>query len=109
VKQIAVRGAVRVLALAGGVRQLRARRGDWERGTHSRQAVLDASVLTKVTHAIVKLGPDGHSERPWLGVRLPDGRAAFVSSTLARSPIDYRAYFKFADGTWRLTFFAAGD
>jgi hypothetical protein len=70
---------------------------------------LDAPILAKVTHALLKLGPDGYPEGPWIGVRLPDGRAGFVASTLVRSPIDYRAYFMFADGAWRLTFFVAGD
>jgi hypothetical protein len=70
---------------------------------------LSAPVVATVSYAVLKLGPDGYSDEPWIGVRLPDGRAGFVDAKLARSPIDYRASFKFEDGRWRMVFFAAGD
>ena len=70
---------------------------------------LSAPVVATVSFAILKLGPDGYSDEPWIGVRLSDGRAGFVDAKLARSPIDYRAAFKFEDGRWRMIFFAAGD
>ena len=70
---------------------------------------LSAPVVATVSYAILKLGPDGYSDEPWIGVRLPDGRAGFVDAKFARSPIDYRAAFKFEDGRWRMVFFAAGD
>jgi hypothetical protein len=70
---------------------------------------LSAPVVATVSYAILKLGPDGYSDEPWIGVRLPDGRLGFVDANFARSPIDYRAAFKFEDGRWRMIFFAAGD
>ena len=70
---------------------------------------LSAPVVATVSYAVLKLGPDGYSDEPWIGVRLPDGRAGFVDAKLARSPIDYRAAFKFEDRRWRMIFFAAGD
>jgi hypothetical protein len=70
---------------------------------------LSAPVVATVSYAILKLGPDGYSDEPWIGVRLPDGRLGFVDANFARSPIDYRAAFKFEDGRWRMVFFAAGD
>jgi hypothetical protein len=70
---------------------------------------LSAPVVATVSYAILKLGADGYSDEPWIGVRLPDGRAGFVDAKFARSPIDYRAAFKFEDGGWRMVFFAAGD
>jgi hypothetical protein len=70
---------------------------------------LSAPVVSTVSYAILKLGPDGYSDEPWIGVRLPDGRAGFVDAKFARSPSDYRAAFKFEDGRWRMVFFAAGD
>ena len=70
---------------------------------------LSAPVVATVSYAILKLGPDGYSEEPWIGVRLSDGRPGFVDAKFARSPIDYRAAFKFEDGRWRMIFFAAGD
>jgi hypothetical protein len=70
---------------------------------------LSAPVVATVSYAILKLGPDGYSDEPWIGVRLPDGRPGFVDAKFARSPIDYRAAFKFENGRWRMIFFAAGD
>ena len=45
----------------------------------------------------------------WVPVRLDDGRSGFVRRSLARSPIDYRAWFNNRDGRWRIAGFLAGD
>ena len=46
---------------------------------------------------------------PWVPVRLDDGRSGYVRDALARSPIDYRAWFHKRDGRWIMAGFLAGD
>lgn len=68
----------------------------------------DASVLAILSRAILR-----RQEAPynpdWTGVVLPDGRPGFVASALARSPIDYRAYFTRSNGRWRMVVLIGGD
>ena len=45
----------------------------------------------------------------WIAVRLDDGQSGFVRRSLARSPIDYRAWFRKREGKWRMEGFLAGD
>ena len=45
----------------------------------------------------------------WVKVKLDDGRRGFVRSALARSPIDYRAWFRKRGGHWQMAGFLAGD
>ena len=45
----------------------------------------------------------------WLKVRLDDGRTGYVFEPMARSPIDYRAWFRKRDGRWEMAGFLAGD
>ena len=42
-------------------------------------------------------------------MQLDGGKTGYVTSRLARSPIDYRAMFNKIGGRWQMTFFAAGD
>jgi len=46
---------------------------------------------------------------PWVRVRLDDGRSGYVRERLARSPIDYRAWFHKRAGRWVMAGFLAGD
>jgi hypothetical protein len=46
---------------------------------------------------------------PWVRVRLDDGRRGYVREALARSPIDYRAWFHKSGGRWVMAGFLAGD
>jgi hypothetical protein len=46
---------------------------------------------------------------PWLKVKLDDGRSGYVREALARSPIDYRAWFRKRGGRWQMAGFLAGD
>jgi hypothetical protein len=58
-------------------------------------------------HVLTFNGPwDGGS---WVNVKLDDGRRGFVRSDLARSPIDYRAWFRKQGGRWQMAGFLAGD
>jgi hypothetical protein len=47
--------------------------------------------------------------RPWVRVKLADGRRGYVHEKMARSPIDYRAWFDRRGGRWRMAGFLAGD
>jgi hypothetical protein len=67
-----------------------------------------AAVLRTVSFAIVR-GQAGSSVEGWSEVQLADGRKGYMASAYARSPIDYRAYFVRAGGSWRMAMFAAGD
>jgi len=44
----------------------------------------------------------------WAAIRM-NGQKAYIATRFIRSPIDYRARFRYADGRWRLVFFVAGD
>lgn len=46
---------------------------------------------------------------PWVRVKLDDGRSGYVRNVLARSPIDYRAWFHKRAGSWVMAGFLAGD
>jgi len=46
---------------------------------------------------------------PWVRVRLDDGRTGYVREALARSPLDYRAWFRKRGGRWVMEGFLAGD
>ncbi|MEO6256550.1 MAG: SH3 domain-containing protein [Sphingomicrobium sp.] len=45
----------------------------------------------------------------WVKVTLDDGRGGYVRDALARSPIDYRAWFRKRRGRWQMEGFLAGD
>ena len=52
----------------------------------------------------------GHTGRgPWAKVQLGNGRTGYVSSSLIRSPVDYRAMFEKRGGEWQLTALVSGD
>lgn len=58
-------------------------------------------------HVLTLRGPwDGG---PWVRVRLDGGRSGYVRDALARSPIDYRAWFRKRGGKWIMEGFVAGD
>ena len=46
---------------------------------------------------------------PWVRVRLDDGRTGYVRESMARSPLDYRAWFRKRGGKWVMEGFLAGD
>jgi hypothetical protein len=58
-------------------------------------------------HVLTLRGPwDGGR---WLHVRLDDGRTGYIYEPMARSPIDYRAWFRKRAGRWVMEGFLAGD
>ena len=68
----------------------------------------DAGVLAILSRAILRRHEAPYNP-DWTGVVLPDGRPGFVASALARSPIDYRAYFTRSNGRWRMVVLIGGD
>jgi hypothetical protein len=68
-----------------------------------------AAVIDTLSFAILRRQGDSYPQRPWTSVALPDGRTGYVSGDLVRSPVDYRAYFRRADGRWQMIVFIAGD
>jgi hypothetical protein len=67
----------------------------------------DAPPVTSVSFAILPV-VSGSDDAEWTAVTV-DGRRGFVASRFARSPVDYRAIFSYANGQWRLVTFVAGD
>lgn len=45
----------------------------------------------------------------WFKVKTGTGTEGYVATKYVRSPIDYRAYFKKINGSWRMSAFIAGD
>ena len=70
---------------------------------------LDAKVVTHLDYAIVRFTPEKAETPGWRRVQLSDGRAGYVASRYARSPIARRALFQFHDGRWWLMAYVAGD
>jgi hypothetical protein len=53
-------------------------------------------------------GSTGQNASEWTAIRAGE-RTAYVPASLARSPIDYRAFFERRNGRWQLVIFVAGD
>ena len=72
----------------------------------------DAPVVATVSYALLQLDTDFDSTRivpdEWTTVKF-NGKKGYVASRFVRSPIDYRARFSRLNGSWKLTFFLAGD
>lgn len=69
----------------------------------------DAATVGVLSFAVVPLLQSRKGHEGWTAIRLPDGRAGYVLSQYARSPIDYRGIFQRIDNRWKLTAFVAGD
>jgi hypothetical protein len=74
-----------------------------------------AKVVESLSYDIVNLvqtQPAGAIEKDgfkWLKVKTGTGTEGYVAAKYVRSPIDYRAYFRKINGSWRMTAFIAGD
>jgi hypothetical protein len=71
----------------------------------------DAAVAATMGFAILPVAQSGAQREAegWTAVRFDGKRVGYVASRLARSPIDYRAFFTLHDGRWQMTMFLAGD
>jgi hypothetical protein len=61
-----------------------------------------------VSFPILPVAREGTDKEGWTAVQV-DKTVGYVSSAYVRSPIDYRAIFRFEDRRWRLVTFVAGD
>lgn len=77
---------------------------------------LKADVIAQLSYNIVKVDyqnsvkPTKNSEEySWLKIETLGGKKGFVNAQFVRSSIDYRAGFEKIRGSWKMTFFLAGD
>ncbi len=70
---------------------------------------LSAPVLKALSYDIVHLRASDESHSGWARVETLEGAKGDVSKRYLRSQIDYRAFFEYREGSWRLTTFVAGD
>ena len=69
---------------------------------------VDAPALSSVSFVILPVAAPADTA-DWRAVRLDGGGTGYVASRYARSPVDYRAVFRFASGQWKMVTFVAGD
>ncbi len=75
-----------------------------------REAPRDNSATAgSLSFVIVPLLREQEAHKGWTAIRQSNGKAGYVLSQYARSPIAYRAIFKRIDNRWQLTSFLAGD
>jgi len=68
-----------------------------------------ATVLGRLDHQVVQAFPEDASSTGWRRVATADRRVGYVAARYLRSPIDYRAFFRFEGGRWWLVTYLAGD
>jgi hypothetical protein len=73
------------------------------------QPDVTASAIDTVSFAILPTSRQGSNKEGWTAIQIDKARVGYVSSAYVRSPIDYRAVFRFEDRRWRLVSFVAGD
>jgi hypothetical protein len=74
---------------------------------------LDGNVITKLSYNVVKITDnkliEGKEQADWYRIETLGGKKGWVKAEFIRSPIDYRAGFEKQRGTWKMTYFIAGD
>ena len=73
------------------------------------QATSTATTVASMSFAILPVARQAAELEGWTAVRLEGGRVGYVASEYVRSPIDYRAIFRFENRQWRLVMLIAGD
>jgi hypothetical protein len=69
----------------------------------------DVSTPNVLQIAILPLARPVNEQEGWTAVWLDGGGVGYVASEYVRSPIDYRAIFRFENRQWRLVTLLAGD
>jgi hypothetical protein len=69
----------------------------------------NASAVARLSYHVVKSVDESGLPPDWIKVATTDGMTGYISRSLWRSVIDYRAFFTKQSGTWRLNMLAAGD
>ena len=72
------------------------------------QPATTSDTVDTVSFVILPVTREGTDTEGWTAVQI-DKTVGYVSSAYVRSPIDYRAIFRFEDRRWRLVTFVAGD
>lgn len=77
---------------------------------------LGTSIVTNLTYDILKLvntnGPEetiGGETHRWIQLETLDGKPGHVWGKFVASSVDFRAGFEQKEGSWKMTFFLAGD
>ena len=68
-----------------------------------------SAAIDTVSFAILPVARQSTDKEGWTAVQIEKNRVGYISSAYVRSPIDYRAIFRFDDRRWRLVTFVAGD
>jgi len=75
---------------------------------------MSAAVVGRLSYNIVEITNSVKDKRDaekddWYEIKTLGGKTGFVKAEFVRSPIDYRAGFEKKGGSWKMTFFLAGD
>jgi hypothetical protein len=70
---------------------------------------LSSKVLTTASYEILPLDSANNTLSKWVAVKTQSGKTGYIAEQYARSPVDYRAFFKKDKGSWKLITFIAGD
>jgi hypothetical protein len=69
----------------------------------------DAPVVATTSFAILPVARPDVEVDGWAAVRVEANRIGYISSQFVRSPIDYRAIFRYEGRQWKLVTLVAGD
>ena len=65
--------------------------------------------IATVSFAILPVARQDTEREKWTPVQIDKSRVGYIATSYVRSPIDYRAIFRFEDRLWQLVTFVAGD
>ena len=69
----------------------------------------DAPGITTASFSILPIVREDARTDGWTAVRVNGNRTGYIASRFVRSPIDYRAIFRYEGREWKLVTFVAGD
>lgn len=69
----------------------------------------DAPVIAAMSFTILPVARSDAEVEGWTAVRVEGKRTGYIASAFVRSPIDYRAIFRYESRQWRLVTLVAGD
>lgn len=69
----------------------------------------DAPVIAAMSFTILPVARSDAEVEGWTAVRVEGKRTGYIASQFVRSPIDYRAFFRYESRQWKLVTLVAGD
>lgn len=69
----------------------------------------DAPVIAAMSFTILPVARSDAEVEGWTAVRVEGKRTGYIASPFVRSPIDYRAIFRYESRQWKLVTLVAGD